>query len=361
MSQFAARVRAFFRGLVQFGPTRTFNAAFNYLEYWSRRPRLATHPVAVDLEVTSRCPLACVHCPRTQRDELGVDFPVQDADYDALVKLVRELKGVRRINFQGLGESLQFRRLFDLIEECRRLGFYTAFSTSAALVSTRILDGFRASPPHLLAFSCDVVDMRFDEGVRENLKLEKFRENVAAIIAAVREADRGTEILFHTCLVGDNYRQLDAIVRFAGELGVPSVDISELNLSYLEHVASRVLPGDRDAALAAVEAAKRVGDEVGVRVGFTPQRDLEPEKQQGCTYLWQHPYVTADGGMTPCCARPFSKHDRVGDVFEEGFDALWNGEGLTELREMHARGEVPDLCRGCPYAPGGSTAGSPAG
>lgn len=355
--RFAARVRAFLRGFVRFGPRRTLNAAFNYLEYWLRRDRVSTFPVALDLEVTSRCPLACVHCPRTHRDELGVDFPVQDADYERLLDLVLRLRGVRRINFQGLGESLQFSRLFELIGECRRLGYYTAFSTSAAVVTSRILEGFRCSPPHLLTFSCDTVEARLDEGVRENLSLDRFRQNVRKIVEAVRGAGAGTELLMHTCLVGENHTQLADIVRFAAELGIPSLDISELNLSYLEHVRDRVLPADREEALASVERARGLGDELGVRVAFTPQRELPESERRGCSYLWQHPYVTADGGLTPCCARPFSVDDRVGDAFARPFEEIWNGPEMQRLRRMHTRGETPELCRGCPYSPGGSALG----
>lgn len=343
------------RSLRESGVRRTLNALSNRLERALGRTRLRSRPLAVDLEVTSRCPLACSHCPRTHREALALPFPVQDMDLATARTALRKLEGVRRITLQGFGEPLVAGHLFELVAEARSLGMHTSFSTSASVLTERMLEGFRTHPPHHLSFSCDTVDMRYDEGVRKNLDLGKFRSNVERILAAVRAADQGTTLLFHTCLVGENHRLLDDIVRFAAAMEVPQLDISELNLSYLEHVRDQVLPADRAAALAAVRRAQALGHELGVVVGFTPQQE-RPADQGPCAYLWQHPYVDVQGRVTPCCARPFAGSFSLGNLAESDLESIWNGAPMRELRAQHLRGECPTLCRGCPYAPGGAAA-----
>lgn len=339
------------RILRESGLRRTLNSVVNYSEYRRRRQRLHSMPTAVDIEVTNRCPLACIHCPRTYRDRLGFPVEVGDINRERALSLLRELRGIRRVAFQGYGEPLVYPHLFDLLAEARRLRIYSTFSTSAAVVSRPIVDGLCENPPDLLTFSCDVVEMRYDEGVRRNLNLDLFRENVSAIVRAVRSSGRGTVILMHTCLVGKNHRMLESIVRFAAEMGIPSVDMSELNLSYLWQWRDALLPPSREAMLADVDASRRVGKDLGVRASLTPQMELPDELRRGCRYLWQHPFVTWQGELTPCCARPFAGQFTFGNVFRTPFSKLWNGEAIREMRKAQVGGCVPTLCNGCPYAP----------
>lgn len=342
-----------FRILRESGFRRTLNSVINYAEYSIRRPRILSLPTAVDIEVTTRCPLACNHCPRTYRDKLGFSFPIGDMDREQGLFLLRSLHGVRRVAFQGYGEPLLYPYLFDLLDEARHLKIYSTFSTSAAVVTKDILAGLGQSPPNLITFSCDVIDMRYEESIRRNLDLDQFQENVPKIVQVVRDANQGTVLLFHTCLIGTNHRMLLNIVRFAARMGIPAVDVSELNFSYIERWRDQLLPPDRQAMLADLESARRLGVDLGVNVHFTPQQDLPDSLRRGCRYLWQHPFITWQGELTPCCGRPFAAQFSFGNVFKTPFARLWNCEAIQRMRKALARGRTPEICRGCPYAPDG--------
>jgi radical SAM protein with 4Fe4S-binding SPASM domain len=333
------------------GIRRTCGVLCNYAEYSLHRRHVFSFPSAIDIEVTSRCPLACMHCPRTHREALGLEFPIGDMDRAKGLELIRSLRGVRRIAFQGYGEPLIYPHIFEFLAEARQSRIFTAFSTSAAVVNDKMLAGLKECPPDLLTFSCDAVNMRYDDGVRENLNIEHYQDNVAAIIDAVRSSAKPVEILFHTCIVGDNYKYLDDIVAFAAKQGVKTLDISELNISFLEKWLDRLLPQDKELMMTAVDKAKETGAERGVTVGFTPQYVAQDKKKVNCRYLWQHPFITWQGELTPCCGRPFASQFTLGNVFDKGFYALWNSEQIKQMRHDIANLNCPDICRGCPYAP----------
>ena len=55
--------------------------------------------------------------------------------------------------------------------------------------------------------------------------------------------------------------------------------------------------------------------------------------------------VEPDGVAYPCCRAP--RELTLGNVFEEGVEAVWNGAPMQALRERMFRGDYPEPCRGC--------------
>lgn len=62
----------------------------------------------------------------------------------------------------------------------------------------------------------------------------------------------------------------------------------------------------------------------------------------------------AYGSVIPCCAgneanrREFQIKTRMGNILEQDFNAIWNGERFKKLRDMLHRGVVPLPCVDCP-------------
>jgi len=68
----------------------------------------------------------------------------------------------------------------------------------------------------------------------------------------------------------------------------------------------------------------------------------------GCGRLWWHPVVHADGEMVPCCFDKTSEHS-YGNVFKDGFDAVWNGDKAKAFRRQFIGSKEPPLpmCTNC--------------
>jgi radical SAM protein with 4Fe4S-binding SPASM domain len=64
-----------------------------------------------------------------------------------------------------------------------------------------------------------------------------------------------------------------------------------------------------------------------------------------CTIPWTTTYVAFDGTVRPCC---YSETATVlGNLRDQSFDEIWNGEAYRHLREEILDGEVPESCRQC--------------
>ena len=67
-----------------------------------------------------------------------------------------------------------------------------------------------------------------------------------------------------------------------------------------------------------------------------------------CPLPWWDTYIDVDGAVRPCCAWPV--HDPMGNLNEQSFEAIWNGEKYRELRRRVNTPDMPDPCRHCNLA-----------
>jgi radical SAM protein with 4Fe4S-binding SPASM domain len=73
-----------------------------------------------------------------------------------------------------------------------------------------------------------------------------------------------------------------------------------------------------------------------------------PDKRLPCPALYKTMPVHNDGTVTICCLDGF-KNTNVGNVFEQGVKAVWNGEDFAKVRYYHETDQwdkVP-FCRNC--------------
>src|ERR1700761_545883 len=68
-----------------------------------------------------------------------------------------------------------------------------------------------------------------------------------------------------------------------------------------------------------------------------------------CIAPWSTLIVGPDGRATFCCdvQEPLTLDGRMGSLYRDSFDDLWNADELVQVRKAMARGEKPASCRGC--------------
>ena len=76
----------------------------------------------------------------------------------------------------------------------------------------------------------------------------------------------------------------------------------------------------------------------------------QEETNHPCWFLWSYPYITWDGYVTPCCARPFPKEFNFGNVFETNFRKIWNSKKYRDFRQSFKSREISEICIGCPHS-----------
>ena len=66
-----------------------------------------------------------------------------------------------------------------------------------------------------------------------------------------------------------------------------------------------------------------------------------------CTQTWNYFYISWDGLLPPCCAKPFPKELNFGNVFKNGVMNSINSKRIKAFRKLWIKNETPEFCKKC--------------
>jgi MoaA/NifB/PqqE/SkfB family radical SAM enzyme len=260
------------------------------------------------------------------------------------------------LGLTGLGETLLYPDLVELIDYIRERnkGIYIFISTNAQPSDAPRLVDALADKIDALQISIDGIGEVFEK-VRRNSDWEKYLGNVREIVRVT--AGRRARPKFNMVVLKDNCDQMPDVVRLAKETGIAEVYFNTMNLVANDWDASYYGFYGSPEFQTALQQTRIVAREERVSVGFDDV--TSPRSFKLCPFPWNHFYVTWDGFLVPCCAKPFPKEKHFGSVFDSGLMACLNSEGFLEFRRLARSGIAPEFCLRCHMvteAPGGMEA-----
>jgi radical SAM protein with 4Fe4S-binding SPASM domain len=328
------------------GGVQFFRYAVNRVAFMSatrRRSLRLPHPTSLMLEVTNLCQLRCVTCPREYA--LGKVMDKGHMDLERAKHLIDENHVyLDSIGLTGLGETLLYPHLLEIVDYIRskNQGIHIFISTNAQQPDApRIVDAI-ADKIDALQISIDGLGDVFEK-VRRNSDWEKYLSSVREIARIAK--GRRAAVKFNMVVLEENYHQMADVIRLAKSLGIPEVYFNTMNLVANDWDVSYYKFYYGSGFKEAVRAAADLGGREGIIVGWddiTTPRDF-----RNCPFPWNHFYVTWDGFLVPCCAKPFPKERQFGDVFERGLAACVNDAEFVKFREMSNRSIAPEFCKRC--------------
>jgi len=280
-------------------------------------PDLADFPPMVMIDTTTRCNLACAHCPNSY---LASDQSwVGDMDVTVYKKIVEEVaeKNKKTIvrPFDG-GEPMLRKDLEELVGYGKDLGIeFISINTNGLLMTPKRI-------PKLLACGLDHIEISIDafssetyEKVRRSKHYQKLVDNIHALLEA-RAAYPKFLVTVSFVKQADNQHEETAF-RAYWEGRVDTVKIRE----YHQH-----------------------NDLVDDHGRYKPKQD---ERRHPCPYLWDRIIVQHDGRVRFCEADWKATH-AIGDVKTQTLEEIWQGEDYTRLRESHINGTFDHpFCQSC--------------
>ena len=112
----------------------------------------------------------------------------------------------------------------------------------------------------------------------------------------------------------------------------------------------RPWPKREESGVAAAAVAARRSEAAGDTTFPAPPPTVAPvpglEGMPWCEFLWRKTYVAIGGDVRPCCV--FGS-PVVGNLLQDSFEAVWNGEAYRQMRQRLVRGDPAPVCRGCTH------------
>lgn len=295
---------------------------------------------ALGIEVTRACNFRCRHC----FVDAGPRAPA-GASREQLEALIRQaaLCRVDSIGWSG-GEPLIRKDLARLTACATGYGMRVGLASNGYLASRRRLEALREAGLTVLQVSLDAPDPE-----RAGRYRQGPRGHVERALAALRTGvELGLATYLCTILAPESLSEAGEMIALARSLGLAGLRYTTWAPVGRASGGRYDEPAWSGPPLATfsreVERALEAG---GLEVLIDcPTGPLPFRPRHHCGAGRETAYVTAEGDLYPCTALIFPEY-RVGNVFREGFDRLFDDARIFRVLREIARRPVGGSCRGC--------------
>lgn len=321
-------------------------------------PIAATEPTLANIEITTRCTLACPACART-----GRKAPSRHMPRERFERVLAALPHAQRLRLVGLGEPLLHPEVVGLVRlataDGRRVGLVTnAMALDAAMARALCDAGLRD-----ITFSLDTLEPELAAQLRPGGDLTLIRAHIRDFVAVNHGLGKPVETAVFTALTAASAETFEALVDGVADLGVDAMMVSDLNFpaNQSRSLHAGLTPEKAGAIRRGLKRALTRGlpllsvrglEEYALDIRF---RDYLPTRAEGiaqratrhghCLSPWQTVPVNVAGQATVCDCQPEAL---LGNLLDTPLEAWWNGTAMVEHRRRMLSDNPPPDCLACP-------------
>lgn len=280
-----------------------------------------------NIELTNRCPMKCVMCPRTTsmtREQGFMAFDVFRSIVDQFVECSPALLHTEVVWLHHFGESLTHPEFDTFINYAADRGLRVGLSVNPIMIKGSVARRLLASRPEVIYASLDGHDDESFARIRGiDNAYETSKRNLLDLLAKKAELGWNTKVVVSMINFPMNSESIDRLKAYWEEQ--PGVD--------------EFLMKDFTAWSGDVE-------DIAALTPDSAQSTPFPVFQ--CMTPWMYLSIAWDGDVVPCCF-DYDKKYVLGNVRTQGLNEIWNGQPMQKLREEFLSGGVTNpLCQGCP-------------
>jgi len=306
--------------------------------------------LAWQVELTTRCPLRCRMCCR----EGHPNEARQDMAFDDFQRLAPHFRDAEAVVLEGWGESLLHPQLIPCIRLVHEAGSRVGFVTSGKTLNEAYINDLVEAGPDFIGFSLSGATPPMHSAIRVHSDLSELTGHIRMLQETKARLDRTTPRLHIVyLLLRSNIHEVPQLIRLAAELKIEEVILIQIALVTSawqdEQKAFADNPNpEYEAYLAEGEHLAKAGGIRLTRPAMTPC-DVAVCSENPLRNL----YISVQGDLSPCVylnppiSKPFThifqgeayptERVTLGNVFREGFEAIWQSEAYSDFRKCFAR------------------------
>ncbi len=309
----------------------------------------APSPARVDVEITTRCQLACRFCARTLYRK---NTAIQDMTPELFTTILSQLPHIRELFFVGLGEPLLHPLIESFVTQAAEKGIQSKLVTNGILAERRLLKKLYIKGLKEVTFSIDSTDPEVFRSLRGGASIERVLENI-------RSSPEELQTSIFVTLSQDAINLLPGIIDLASELGMPAVAFSDVNfaenqnrsvhqLADVSRITEIIRYANTKGILLITPHFHNISD-IPIHYGRYMVRipaDIAGRAGQhkNCLAPWRTAVISANGDVTPCNCTP---QILIGTLSNQSFAELWNGDAMKKWRTSVMKG----VCKSCLFCP----------
>ena len=309
----------------------------------------------LEVEVTTRCYLKCVHCEHTHFPTAYLNQDLTLRQYEALLDSAPNLKWV---NLTGEGSPFLNDQFMAMVRETKRRGIYLDFSHDFAHVRGDDMLQLVEWGVERVYWSLDAATAATYERIRVGANFEETIDDVRVLLETKDEQHSPLpEVCVRWAFFSENVHELPLLIPLLESIAPahmwgdrPAVNIvALLEFEQTKHMVCEVSPET-------VATVNRQARKAGWQVYWSHTTHDEAAKPPlaWCTF-WSEPYVMVDGNVVPCCgvlmsnARDKLAANAFGNINEASLADIWRRPYYRAFRSMVGNpvAPVPVQCSGC--------------
>jgi radical SAM protein with 4Fe4S-binding SPASM domain len=304
-------------------------------------------PSTIMLELTNKCNLSCITCAREY--DYGKQMDLGIMDENQAKKIIDELwYYLDSVGLTGMGETFLYPNIKNIVDyiKLKNKGIIISVSTNA------MLPDFIEQVKPMLGI-IDTIQVSIDglwevyETIRKRGKFERLKSNLEIVAEMCKNTC--TSLMLNMVVTKENYHQMAELVEFAQKIGVKYMDFTMFNLAAVTQIEKMYYDFYKSPEFLSEfqllkETQKQVKEVVVNYHSFGTNNSF-----QACPFPWTHFYISWDGYMVPCCAKPFPKELHFGNIFDTKVTDILNNEQYRHWRNLWFKNQTPAFCKNCHF------------
>jgi radical SAM protein with 4Fe4S-binding SPASM domain len=291
-------------------------------------------PSSVQIEVTTKCNIACQLCLRTIDPARIVD---SDMQFDLFKSIISQLKGrTESVSLVGLGEPMLHPEIFSFIRFVKENGLEVSLIDNFTLINREKSVALIDSGLDYLYVSFDNVSKEAFEERRTGACFEAVVENIKLFVKTKNEVKAKKPVfLFKSTIAQSNFGEIPKLIKFAEDLGADGINFGKM----MDEDDSRIIN----------PPPLTPKDLPNCKITVYPCELSESYECDATRGL----YITFDGKVLPCglmaesVSRAHYPKLELGDLSKETIGEIWRSSGFRKLRRNIESGEYLPECKTC--------------
>lgn len=320
------------------------------------------NPTTIYLEISKNCDLKCIMCQHS-KDPQFIDSsnPRYFISVDLFKTIAEELfPTAKTVGLTGFGESTLHPKFMDLIDITSNFDCRFGIVTNLSSAKKEIWDA-------LCENGFDII-VSFDGASKETFERQRVGSDFNRIMEKLRYIQNKNQRLGNTDKVKllmavstINFHEMAEVTKIAYDVGVNFVNFIFVQAPIkIEYSIQRVEKNSLDKEISRMQAiAKKLGIKTKLinKPLYDSTREDSVYTKRYCPKPWTSVFIDSAGKIGPCNHHLFpleviveknGSPDLLGDLKNESFENIWNGEKYKKFRARTGSGNPIDpVCINC--------------
>jgi MoaA/NifB/PqqE/SkfB family radical SAM enzyme len=276
--------------------------------------------------------------------------PPRDMSLNQFTKIIDQFPNLKWIGLTGIGESFVNKDFMEMLRYVKDHDIFVELYDNFFYINKQMSQQIVEMEIDRIFISLDAATKETYEKMRPGSNFTTVLEHIGELFRIKREQNKDFPgISFHFIVTADNIKEIPAYIKLIRKL---SNGESGIQFSRLLHRYPEIEPMFIEIPDEVIESSEELARENGIRVNWNLDVLSEKPPVQECIE-WIMPFIFVTGDVIPCCSgneannRDNQRKYSLGNIFEQDFGTIWNGERYRKLRKDIQSGKCRGYCYNC--------------